>query len=708
MGEGRPAPKLRGRVYYDRLRGYHSGEDLERVYKVGDVVVMNGEHNERWFAQIVEFFQVHENDSELREILHMDSRRIAGTEHYELMRCTLRWFYNVGDVDKQSFRRSRIPKPESNEIYFSDHVEKDGYNDVTIIEGLAFLVGSSVARKDFLREPPQRYSEDFDHVCIVRCFINSNIDEPVLRSLDKGELHYLLQNPTSEKDLYEKSRQRMLGKGRSKDPVMKSLSKKKKRIGRPVISFDDEDYDVEERTRRRSKSEAMPKDDRSDEDWQPLEPKAQKEHKGKERRRKHVVSDEEEGADGDHDMEDAANVDLSTQQAQTLNAANDEVFDLVAELNANVDQSNSFVKEEQATAIDVDHLDPRTEAPFSGKRRKVQSKRRPHADLVPTIVLDVDDSVEEVNQLPQRAKGMSREEKEKRAALAKARRQDKPRPSFMPTMRKSTREGKGTARLLGSEKSALEEPISRPSASEANSTEKRDKPVKETAAKSNAVKNITAKNSVAKKSIEKNTASKNTASKHGASKHGAAKDRAQKESAIEPSKKVPAKDPASLSIRKDGGRTVSMDPTSQGMLRMDMDGPDRPSTQKASAGNAMLKTRVESGVDAGQEEEGESEWWSELTKVLAQIKAELGKIPKESQELFKAHIDFIFDMAVAKVAEGGFTEDVDENDERIQGLIEEMMDELRKKLDESKRARHPELDGVRRGAGDMMAKAMEV
>lgn len=701
IGEGRPDSRPnRGRLYFDKIRGVHSGEELDRVYKIGDVVVMNGEQNDRWFAQIIELFQVLENDNELREILHMDSRRNAGSAHYELMRCTLRWFYNVGDVTKDALRRSRIPKPIENEVYFSDHVEKDGYNDVTVIEGLAFAVGSTAALEQFLREPPSRFVDSFDHVCIVRCFINSSIEEPVLRNLDKGELNFLLQNPLPDKDLYSKARQRMMGKGR-KAPVMKSLSKKRKRHTRPVINFDNgDDFDPEDFRPNRGKSEQrLPKGGSS------------RDSKGgsRDRRRKHVVSDEDEDAitpahDPSDKDDDAGPKDLSKRQAENLNAANDEVMDLVSELNASASvdkgaekRAASFVKEDQATAVDVDHLGSKASLPFSNKRKKVQSKRRAHP--TETIVIDG---------------GSSDEEEARRhwmAKRAKVDRSEKGRSPFMPTPRsksdakhrskretsgrdtepdairnadrdRSRREDTAGLRKEKHRVSSKERPPGK-SSSELDVSPPRRGVIADPRQAVRPGKQKSSKDAVAMGASSRAVSrdpTRNLADGHGSSSKGKHRDSRRTKS--------PGSPPISLAKEANAGKSMERLPT---------EASGHGSKKQKSSSDREKRHGDLASMPESDDDDEEFAQWGELSSFLEKLKTEFDKMPEGCQEVLSCHVDYVFDLAIKKVSEQGLTGRKDANDEGTHLVVRDLLDELAKKLvaESGNSSAVRETDGIR-------------
>lgn len=170
-----------------------------RTYRIGDTVCLKGEESETWVAQIVDLFEISRKDSQFTTVLGPAREGMR----YDLMRCTVRWFYNYADLNKDTYRVCGVPEWIRGEVYFSDHVEQDGYNDVTVIGGRAWLFSSRVERDAFLRSPKKEYDAGMDETRIVRSFVNSKQLLKYMRELEKGELEFLLSNPSSDKNFYE-------------------------------------------------------------------------------------------------------------------------------------------------------------------------------------------------------------------------------------------------------------------------------------------------------------------------------------------------------------------------------------------------------------------------------------------------------------------------------------------------------------------------
>lgn len=320
-----------GRVFHKKVRARRLSDDLVRTYKIGDTVVMKGENDDTWTAQIVELFEVSEDDEELREVLQLDLRKMNSARGYELMRVTLRWFYNPSDMNMHTIRSSSCPNHIKHEIYFSDHVEKEGYNDITVIEGKAWLVSSKRQREEFLHNPAEGYERDMDQVRVVRCFVNSLSPELAVRELDTGELEHLLRNPTAEKDLFETSRQRMRGLVHSNGTIIRPPSKgtgakqprrKRSRAIRKAIEIEDDEFTLDEIMDTTDLSEPVNKTQM---------PSASSEKRDeKERRPRRVINiDDENGEDKIVPASDPVRM-------QALQQANEEVLDLVVSLNQNL------------------------------------------------------------------------------------------------------------------------------------------------------------------------------------------------------------------------------------------------------------------------------------------------------------------------------------------------------------------------------------
>lgn len=191
------------RTHYKAVEASNGAK--RRTYKIGDTVCLRGEESETWVAQIVDLFEVSRNDFQFGAVLGPAKE---GTR-YDLMRCTVRWFYNYPDLNKDTYRVCGVPRWIRGEVYFSDHVEQDGYNDVSVISGRAWLFSSKGARDAFLKNPEKEYDAEMDEVRIVRSFVNSKELLKYMRELEKGELEFLLSNPSADNDLYEAGPRRL-------------------------------------------------------------------------------------------------------------------------------------------------------------------------------------------------------------------------------------------------------------------------------------------------------------------------------------------------------------------------------------------------------------------------------------------------------------------------------------------------------------------
>lgn len=180
-----------------------------RSFRVGDTVCMYGELGGFWVAQILDLFQTHWDDPELSNALPPPSPmdKSNGTE---LMRCTLRWFYNPRDINEHSYRASRLPPIQYNEVFFSDYVEQSGFNSISVIEGKAWLFEDDLSMMSFLERPAADFYERADITRITRAFVNSNSVKLNVRKLNNGELDHLLRNPSFEQNLYSEGPKRLV------------------------------------------------------------------------------------------------------------------------------------------------------------------------------------------------------------------------------------------------------------------------------------------------------------------------------------------------------------------------------------------------------------------------------------------------------------------------------------------------------------------
>lgn len=204
ISDGSPKRPKRYRTHYEAVEASRNG--TRRVYKVGDTVFMGGEENETWVAQIVDLFQASPDDSVLATVLSPGG---ATGPRYDLMRCTLRWFYNYPDLNKDTYRESGVSPWIRDEVFFSDHVEKGGFNDVTVIKGRVWVFKSKEEMQRFLKEPEERYDAELDQTRVVRSFVDSNSTSLHMRELAEGELDFLLKTPTTDKNLYDTAQKRM-------------------------------------------------------------------------------------------------------------------------------------------------------------------------------------------------------------------------------------------------------------------------------------------------------------------------------------------------------------------------------------------------------------------------------------------------------------------------------------------------------------------
>lgn len=351
-GPGTPDKRSdRGRTYYNQVSVHRRHINKKRYFKVGDAVVMSGDGGQVWIAQIVNLFQTQHNDIHIKELLRNSTARNDDERRHELMRCTLRWFYNINDMNHHTLSSTRLPKPIPNEIWFSDHVEQDGYNDVQVIEGKAWLFPSAQAQHAFVKDPDPTFDRRKDELRVVRCFVDSNTDHLPVRELERTELDRLLRNPTTDKDLFENSRLRLYG---SAGAVLKGTGKKKRRHTtlRSPINVREDEFEPSRRDKRsrvqaveakvelglkgapeahtgRSKTSSIRRrrkiDDNDDEDD-----------------RTHANSSMRQRIDSDDDDDDEPLTnriqELDRQQqadARRIERENKEVFALVSELNDN-------------------------------------------------------------------------------------------------------------------------------------------------------------------------------------------------------------------------------------------------------------------------------------------------------------------------------------------------------------------------------------
>lgn len=171
---------------------------------------MRGDENETWVAHLLELFQVHEDDEVLVDALGAN-HSIDSSKKTLFMRCTLRWFYGISDMNPDSIASSSLRKTLPEEVYFTDDIERDGFNDVQVIEGIAWLFPSPERLNHFQKSPSHLYNPRYDLLQIVRAFVNNSHPNKPIRKLKKQELDYLLKNPTKDKEMFAKAYTIMTG-----------------------------------------------------------------------------------------------------------------------------------------------------------------------------------------------------------------------------------------------------------------------------------------------------------------------------------------------------------------------------------------------------------------------------------------------------------------------------------------------------------------
>lgn len=439
----------RKRVYYKSISVQNVRDDQVREYKVGDTVNMAG-GEERWVAQIIDLFQVTPQDPELRALLRTDSVKNESKHHYELKRCTLRWFYNLSDMDRQTMKKHKWPKPLQGEVWFSDHVEEEGSNSVQVIDGRAWIFASESESIEFLKKPPSDYNENRDKIRIVRGYVDSSQDHRPLRHFAPGELTWLLENPSHDKKLYENSKLRFSARPKSSSPTKKRRPKSRHSTIREPVNVDEDEFEPEESKPHRNKEHK-----RATSSQQHVQPR----RKRPPRRMRITVDDEEENASHDDDDKSQDDIPLSMiksdTQGEDIDQVNDEVRDLVHTLNA-----SAFADEETAMpSIEIfNHSDKHavaepaptvppeddqiTPAPVSRlkKRKAISEKPKPAAPKLmqnEVIVLDSDDDGPLKTNLPLQKPNLQRFHTGAANRAYRGGRHGRPsaknRSSFMPT-----------------------------------------------------------------------------------------------------------------------------------------------------------------------------------------------------------------------------------------------------------------------------------
>lgn len=246
VGEPTPDPKpRRGRKYYNAVKVTRRSDGSISVFSIGNTVLLNANGEtatgKKWMAQIINLYEEtaaeYNRQKASREIKETGPGVDRNSLAYKLMRCTVRWFELAVDLPNARKRQSSklVPRIAEHEYYISDHVEKDGFHGVVEIRGRAWPVVSTDCREAFYREPDSQFLEDYDLVCVVRCFVKNAIEDKV-RNLGTGELVHLLSNPTTARNLFDTLPSRAVGRSTSHD--INSVSNKR----RKVVNTDDQRF----------------------------------------------------------------------------------------------------------------------------------------------------------------------------------------------------------------------------------------------------------------------------------------------------------------------------------------------------------------------------------------------------------------------------------------------------------------------------------
>lgn len=662
-----------GRVFHKAVKAYRPYDGVKRIYRLGDTVVMKGENEDTWIAQIVELFQVKEDDEELREVLQIDLRKINSTHHYELIRVTLRWFYNPSDMNMHTLRSSSCPNHIKNEIYFSDHVEKEGYNDITVIEGRAWLARDKREREDILQNPPKGFLRGMDQVRIVRCFVNSQSPELAVRELDTGELRYLLGHPTADKDLFETSRQRMRGLVNSNGTVLQPPSKgtgvkqsrRRRRTIREPIDVEDDEFDPHDRSARADKPEPKIDGNLSS---------AKSSVKRKERRsfrKKHVAKEDNDGV--------TALPESDSVRMQSLKQANEEVLDMVASLNQSALPGDGIVgsvpgaggeddDDDDVVPIDLDAPVPSSGAPHSlppnTSSALVTTVAKQPVIAPETILLDGNDTADE--QKRRRMQSSQKRGQEANGPSGTSSELDKPGSSFMRTARYRN----------NIPESKMQEPMA---ARGGVGNVERPNPGK------NSVSGEIAERIDVGKPSRKDRRNEQSHSKQDKVVRRDARLMTGKESTLQPKSSSHAKARGGLLEQKTAKRTKTGE-TMTGQkdpkkIKVSDDVAARRDAKKlegreGKAKRKELATKVANSAQKTVRNEKEIDWWEETQKVLKKLEAEFRSMSTTLQEVFSSNVDIVFDLAVAKVTERGLFGNVDPKNEQLTAIAREILDEL--------------------------------
>lgn len=687
VGGGRQDKKVRGRVFYEQIECYRHYDGIRRRYQVGDVVNMVGE-GASWTAQIVNLFQIKHDDEGLRRIIDYDESNPRAK--FELMRCTLRWFYASEDL-KESIRRSSLPRAIKGETFFSDHVEGRGSNPVTVIDGLAWVLPSVQEKNAFLKEPDLRYQNGLDVINVCRGFVNSAAPDFPVRQLDSGELQYLLDNPMDAKNLYDTARQRMRGKytasGTIVRPSMKSLAvasgRKRKRVGRkPVDVQDIEDDDSEDDMFKSKKTE--PSLERPVSKTRKEKKRKKQKQQRLEKRRKYVVEDDDEG-DFDEDYEPVddeitpqplqSDPEPKKKKRKSTEKPRGQVVDVMGEPKENV-KNKPLPAEDEITPV------VREKAKKTTKTRNI-TNNEPTTEHAPTH--DTKPSPETVPRAPYDTSPLKR-----RTNVAKGhggatsrhvivmdgsdtgKKDERQRmmPSITPN-RGRYRDVVDQGRKIDKPKEATSEPVIG-----------QGKQRKET--KSNA-KDMHSEKANPPEDVD--IVEEIPKAKGKTTQHKQKDTRVDDPEPVEAEAEVVAIDHVSEEENV-APMEIIIDETIDAVIE----------SRKEDGNGEVQTSSLMEGVQP-IENNDDAEWWRETKKVLEVMKTAFNDMSPVSQNLFRRHVDVLFDMVISKVVSYGLHGRVEQDNKTLKLIVKEITAEFMKM---------GEADSNERALDQMMAKGAEV
>ncbi len=218
-----------GRHYYQTARVLCLEDRSTRTFKVGECFYANEQEDEPdsfWVGQIVEMFDNSPDDD-------ANAGEVEIVYDKQRMRLVIRWMYAPDDITHEAKRamHSSFRSRCKHERFWSDEVSHLE-NVLEVIDGRALLFSSVDERKAYQlpkEHTPTDYYWPGDKLCVVRYFYGTaSGSPPPLRELEKNELQFLLNNPTTD-SLYKRSR---VVRRSGYEPVMKGAGSRRAANGR--------------------------------------------------------------------------------------------------------------------------------------------------------------------------------------------------------------------------------------------------------------------------------------------------------------------------------------------------------------------------------------------------------------------------------------------------------------------------------------------